>query len=90
MELYFGLFFSINRDGFNIMGFSQRLASEQTCSKLGFLPALPPPPRDHLVHCQPGLEMDMVPISSSIPTVEEGGLEDRELGWQDQVKFTHH
>lgn len=71
--------FSVNRegDGFNIMGFSQQLSSKQTCSKLGFLPAPPPSPRDHLVSCQPGLEMDMVPIPSSTPTVYEKGLEKR-------------
>lgn len=75
--------FSVNRegDGFDIMGFSQQLSSKQTCSKLGFLPALPPSPRDHLVSCQPGLEMDMVPIPSSTLTVYEKGLEKRSRGW---------
>lgn len=75
--------FSVNRegDGFDIMGFSQQLSSKQTCSKLGFLPALPPSPRDHLVSCQPGLETDMVPIPSSTLTVYEKGLEKRSRGW---------
>lgn len=43
--LDFGLFLSANRekDGFNVMGFSQQLASAQTCSKRGsFLPLLHP------------------------------------------------
>lgn len=46
MGLYFGFCFSPGnreRDGFNVMGFSQQLASEQTDIELGFnefLPAL--------------------------------------------------
>lgn len=51
MALYFGFCFSLcnrERDGFNVMGFSQQLASEQTDSELGFnefLPALLHPQR---------------------------------------------
>lgn len=46
MGLYFGFCFSPGnreRDGFNVMGFSQQLASEQADIELGFnefLPAL--------------------------------------------------
>lgn len=87
MGLYFGLFFPVNRerDGFALMGFSQQLASEQTRSKpvfTEFLPAPPPPPKGPLVSHQPGLEVDTVPpVPFSTPAVEEGGLEDRDLGW---------
>lgn len=95
MGLYFGLFFSVNRerDGFNLMGFSQQLGSEQTGSKPGlpssFLPLLHPqgtlgqlPARVRSGHSPP--------FPSSTPLWRRGALRTRNWVGQDQVKFTHH
>lgn len=67
MGLYFGLLFSVDRerDGFNLMGFSQQLGSEQTGSEPGFtefLPAPPPPSRDTWPAASQGWKCPLVRI----------------------------